>query len=95
MSDAQFVGGLRVFAPRDGAPSFIKANMVIERDAMIAWLQAHGETVRVDIKESKNGKLYAAVNTYQRRTQEQSGGGNPAQAPAAKPADDFSDDVPF
>lgn len=93
MSDVQFVDGLIVKAPHPNAPDFVKASISIKRAELIAWLQAReGEWVNLDVKESRNGKWYAAVNTYQRRTQEQSGGGNPAQEPAG----DFQDDkIPF
>lgn len=105
MSEVEFVNGLRVFAPHEGAPDFIIANLVIERAELLAWLQTHPEKVRVDIKRSKAGKLYAAVNNWQPQSgaseignqprpqaatgASKSGKGNPAQP-------EFTDDdIPF
>jgi hypothetical protein len=90
--DIQFVDGLIVKAPRDGAPDFVKAAISIKRDELIGWLQCQSsEWVNLDVKEAKSGKWYAAVNTYKKD-----------DAPARKeptrerqPASDLDDDLPF
>lgn len=65
-NETEFVEGLIVKAPRDGAPDFVKASISIKREELIEWLSGRdGEWVNVDVKESRNGKWYAAVNTYQ------------------------------
>mgnify|MGYP001552945860 CR=1 FL=1 len=63
-NDAKFVDGLRVYAPRDGAPSFVKANLVVNVTELTQWLEGQGDEVRIDIKESRGGKFYASVNDY-------------------------------
>jgi hypothetical protein len=66
--DIEFVNGLIVKAPREGAPDFVKAAVSIKVADMMAWLQgryaAGDEWVNVDVKEARSGKWYAAVNTY-------------------------------
>lgn len=91
MADIEFVNGLNVKAPREGAPDFVKASISIKTADLMAWLQAkyeHGDDwVNLDVKESKGGKWYAAVNTYKPKEGAQS-------KPAAGKADDLGD-VPF
>ena len=63
--EKQFVNGLRVYKPRAGAPDFIKHNLVINREELIEWLKAQPDIeIRVDVKESREGKTYAEVNTW-------------------------------
>ena len=89
-NDTQFVDGLMVKAPRDGAPDFVKAGIWIKRLELIAWLQAQTEdSINVDVKESKGGKWYAAVNTYKPKEEGQRTGGGNARG------GDPSDAIPF
>lgn len=69
-----FVDGLNVFTPSDNAPDWIKANMVINPTKLVKWLEQndqylkegkHGLEIRLQIKQSAQGKLYAAVDTYE------------------------------
>lgn len=69
-----FVDGLNVYTPSENAPDWIKANMVINPTKLVKWLEQndqhlkegkHGLEVRLEIKESAQGKLYAAVDTYE------------------------------
>lgn len=93
--EIQFVDGLIVKAPRDGAPDFVKASISIKRAELIGWLNSQsGDWVNLDVKESQGGKWYAAVNTYKPKE----------EAPARKEptrerqpvADQFPDeDIPF
>jgi len=91
MSEIKFVDGLLVKAPRDGAPDFIKCAISIKREELIAWLNNQGgEWINIDVKESKGGKWYAAVNDWK------PDGDKPAKAKSA-PRDDSGDDqdIPF
>lgn len=72
-----FVEGLNVFTPNENAPDFVKASMVINKEKFITWLQTNGQylsdgkygtELRLQIKESKQGKLYASVDTYKPKT---------------------------
>ncbi len=84
MNDIEFVDGLIVKAPREGAPDFVKVSLSIKRAELMAWLAGRSdEWINLDVKEAKSGKWYAAVNTWKPKD-------------AAKAADDFVDDpMPF
>jgi len=96
MSDTQFIDGLIVKAPHEKAPDFVKAKLSINREQMIKWLQMqNGDWINADVKVSRNGKWYAAVDDWKPPDS-----GQHAQAPAPAPAPapsgaDFADDVPF
>lgn len=60
-----FVNGLRVFKPGDNVPTFIKANLVINKKEMSEWLKTQPDEIRIDIKESRDkGTWYSAVNNF-------------------------------
>lgn len=85
-----FVDGLRVYAPHERAPDFVKGAIVIEREKLAAWLATQTEDkIRIDIKESRGGNWYAAVSTYKP--------GAKKEPPKDKPkSDEFVDDeIPF
>lgn len=103
--DSEFVSGMIAKAPHYNAPEYVKARLSIKREELIAWLQSKDDDwVNVDIKESQNGKWYAAVDSW-KPDRGRSGSGRsersapPRQqraAPAPRPADDFNDsDIPF
>lgn len=90
-NEQKFVDGLRVYAPRDNAPDFVIADLVIEHDDFSDWLADRGDKVRITIKRSKGGKLYAVENDYKPEGQrQQSQRASARQAPQAA-ADDFED----
>jgi hypothetical protein len=73
MSDIKFVDGLKASKPHDNAPDFVKASLSINRSELIKWLQDQsGDTINVDIKESKKGSWYAQVNEWELRNGQQS-----------------------
>ena len=99
-NEVEFVNGLIVKAPNDGAPDYVKAKLSIRRAELIAWLNTKdGEWINADVKVSQGGKWYAAVDNWK------PGNGTPRQsapraterpAPAtAPPADDGFIDIPF
>jgi len=68
------VDGLNVYTPSTNAPDWVKADMVLNPTKLIKWLQEndqylkegkHGLEVRLQVKQSAQGKLYAAVDTYE------------------------------
>lgn len=64
----EFVDGLRLFQPRDGAPSFVKGALLINAVELVSWLQAKGEDeIRIDLLEAKSGNWYCAVNDYKKQ----------------------------
>lgn len=105
MSDIEFIDGLIVKEPRDGAPDYVKARLSIKREDLLAWLAARDdEWINADVKESKGGKWYAAVDNWkpegksdkrkeapkrEERTQRQ------APQRSAREDDFVDDDIPF
>ena len=92
MADKIFVNGLRIQKPRDNAPDFVKASLVINPTKLIAWLKENdqyltegkeGLELRTQIKESKQNKLYASVDTFKPKPQ--------AEAATVE----VTDDLPF
>ena len=84
--EKEFVDGLIVKAPRQGAPEFVKGSISIKRADLGNWLRAkQDEWINVDIKVSKSGKWYAEVNNWK-----------PEQQPQQQtPAGGFDDPIPF
>ena len=65
MSDNKFIDGLIVKAPHEKAPDFVKGSISIKRENLITWLaDQKGDWINADIKVSKEGKWYVAVNDW-------------------------------
>lgn len=105
-NEIEFPAGLMVKAKHENAPSFVLCKLSIKRTELIEWLQSkEGDWINLDVKESKGGKLYAAVDTWKPSesgtSSSGSRGGAPQRtrpAPATEAAgDDFADDsdIPF
>ncbi len=60
-----FVNGMRIFAPKENTPDFVKFSGIITKAEMIAFLKDKGEQVRFQVKESKGGAFYAEVDTWE------------------------------
>lgn len=89
MADKQFLNGIRAFKPRENAPSFVKANLVINKAELIEFLESQPDEVRVSMKESQKGSYYLEVDTYQ-------GNGEIKPKQPSQPANDIpTDDLPF
>ncbi len=84
MNDKEFPAGLFVKAPHENAPDFVKMGISIKRADLGNWLRGKAdEWINLQVKESRDGKLYVEVDQW-----------NPKQE--AAPADDFpDDDLPF
>lgn len=86
-----FIDGLIVKEPHERAPDFVKAKISIKREELIAWLQNQsGDWINADVKVSRGGKWYAAVDTWKPDNQRQGG----PQTQSAPP-DDLDPDIPF
>jgi len=104
--DIEFIDGLMFKEKHQNAPDFVICKLSIKREELIAWLQAKdGEWINGDIKRSKQGKIYAAVDNW-KPSQEcgtsssGSRGGAPQRerpATATQPAQESFDDtdIPF
>ncbi len=102
--DIEFAQGIYFKPPSENAPSFVHGKISLKRQDLIEWLSAKdGEWVNLDVKESKGGKIYCAVDTWKpdsRREQQQSRPKEPGRRQPAQqkrsPVDDFADDdIPF
>ncbi len=106
-TETVFVEGLIVKAPREGAPDFVKGKVSIKIDEMIAFLQSQQalgkEWVNADIKESKSGKWYCAVDDWKPEGNSSTSGSRGGAPQRERPAtatraakDDFEDsEIPF
>ncbi|MBE9515977.1 MAG: hypothetical protein IME93_03250 [Proteobacteria bacterium] len=92
MSEVEFPNGLMVKAPHDRAPDFVKGQISIRREEFITWLQGKsGDWVNLDIKVSKQGKWYAAINDWKPQ-----GNAPQRQSEPSSEKDDFGDsEIPF
>lgn len=103
MSENLFIDGLIVKAPHSNAPDFVKAKLSIKREEMIGWLQQQsGEWINADIKESRAGKWYAAIDNWKPDPDRAGGGAPPADGNPppgnyddSPPPADYDDDIPF
>jgi len=90
MADVEFVDGLIAKEPNSNAPDFIKCAISIKRKDLGNWLRKQeGDWINIDVKESKGGKWYAAVNDFKPEKQ----GSNSQSKPQDDPFDDES--IPF
>lgn len=66
MSENKFIDGLFARDPHQNAPDFVKGRLSIKPQQFNDWLQAYldEEWINIDIKESKEGKWYCAINDY-------------------------------
>jgi len=90
MADQKFIQGLYVDAPRDGAPDFVKGSITFKRKELGNWLREQTDDwINIDVKESKEGKWYAALNDFKPDSSKK-------KASSPPPADDYDDsDPPF
>jgi len=101
MADIEFIDGLNAKAPNQGAPEYVKAKLSIKREALIAFLQQRdGEWINAEIKESKGGKWYVAVDAWKPNSEKSGQSDRPAQrqerqAPADSGFADDGSDIPF
>ena len=83
--DVEFPSGLIIKPPHDKAPDFVKGKLSINKESLTEWLATkEGEWVNMDIKVSKGGKLYLAVDNWK----PSGSSGEPTDKP-------FNDDVPW
>lgn len=83
--DIEFVDGLIVKAPHAKAPSFVKASISIKVEDLGVWLRKKHKAgdvwVNIDVKESKNGKWYAAVSTFKPKGKAKDSAGDDSDIP--------------
>lgn len=102
-TDAKFIPGLFFKPPNAGAPDFILAKGSIKIADLIQFLQRQeGEWVNFDLKNSRDGRPYAAIDDWKPQGGQQARrpSGPPQRAPAARQApqpsaDEFNDEIPW
>ena len=64
-----FTQGFIFKRPREGAPDFVKGAISIKVDEFIDFLSKHQNDgwVNIDLKKSREGKLYTELNTYKKK----------------------------
>lgn len=100
MSDKIFADGF-IAKRSEKAPDFVTCSLSIKLLEAIPFLQMHAKEgwVNLQVKQSKNGKYYVELDTWQ-PTQGESAKQGMAQVkqaarPAPVPADFADDDIPF
>ena len=89
--DKEFVDGLYV---KESKADFVKLAISINRKQLGNYLrQSEKEWINVDVKESKNGKLYAEVNNWTPKEKKEEP--KPEPKPEPKKEEDFDEDIPF
>ena len=96
--DIEYIDGLIIKPPHERAPDFVKCKLSFKREQLIAWLQSKdSEWINADVKVSKGGKWYAAVDQWKPdRDRQQDPEPQRQSAPPPRqqpPAGD--DDIPF
>lgn len=97
MADTIYAEGIRVFAPREGAPDFVKGQMIIGLNELIEFCKKNPDylseyngkkQLKLNLLEGNKG-LYTTVDTFKPTTREQ----QPAQSFTNN--DVKNDDFPF
>lgn len=66
-----FISGLFISKPREGAPAFVKGRVSVLVDKFIPLLQEKANAkgyVNIDLLESKSGELYFKLNEWKPET---------------------------
>jgi|SaaInlStandDraft_2_1057019.scaffolds.fasta_scaffold261313_2 hypothetical protein len=64
MSDTQFINGIRFYKPNEAAPDFVIANGSINKAELLTFLETQPDELRFNVKMSKGGNFYGAIDTF-------------------------------
>ena len=65
MPENKFADGLYYKQPSAGAPSFVIGKISIKKEKFMPWIdQQQGEWINIDIKTSKEGKVYFQIDEW-------------------------------
>lgn len=94
MSEKVFASGFYFNEPHGKAPDFVLGNVSIRPDQFIPWLQSQKASekgyVRISIKRSQGGKVYAELDTWEPEVARTEDPGMVGDA-----GSDIDDDIPF
>lgn len=64
-NESTFVNGM-IAKRKDNAPEFVLCNLSLKVEELITFMQQHQDNgwVNIDVKRSKQGKVFAALNTW-------------------------------
>jgi hypothetical protein len=97
MKEKIFADGMMFKRPREGAPDFVKGAISVKVDSFTEFIKKHNKNnwVNLDLKESKEGKLYLELNTWE-KSEQKSLGSVPTLKPVGYPTETINpDDIPF
>ena len=86
MSDINFAQGIYFNEPHEKAPEFVLGSISIKPGEFAAWMADNsGEKdakgyLRLDVKKSKNGKVYVALSTFKPRAERNEARNDPDDA---------------
>jgi len=88
--DKVFADGVIFKKPHENAPDFVKGSLSLKMKELIEFAKKYHKDgwLNIDLLESRNGKYYAALNTFEPKKQSSSSSEPPADAP-------FDDEIPF
>lgn len=97
MDEVKFVPGLYAKPPHPNAPDFVKCSISIKRSEFVEWVNNWaGEWVNIDVKESRNGKWYAAINEWKPKSNTSTENVLPPGPSNQESTEmDFDDEIPF
>lgn len=73
-NEIEFVDGLMIKEPREGAPDFVKASISIKRKDLGNWLRnKEDDWINIDVKVSRGGNWYCSVNNWKPEASENMG----------------------
>ena len=90
MSETELARGFYFDEPKENAPNWVVGKVSINKEQFLGWLEKQKANdkgyVRLDVKRSKEGKIYASLDTWKPS-------GERRQEPV--PAVDMDDVIPF
>jgi hypothetical protein len=90
MSETELARGFYFDEPKENAPNWVVGKVSINKEQFLGWLEKQKANdkgyVRLDVKRSKEGKIYASLDTWKPS-------GERRQEPV--PAVDMDDGIPF
>lgn len=99
MADVKFIDGMFVNPPHEKAPDFVKAGISFRREQFIEWLNQQEPNekgyIRIQVKESREGKYYAALDDYKPTSKQDSHNQAKADGYAPPKAEFVDSDIPF
>lgn len=68
-STKEFPKGIIVKAPNEKAPEFVIGSISIKRSEALEWIDSkETDWINIDIKRSKEGKMYLEVNNWVKKS---------------------------